>query len=114
MKGVLFYQLLICVLNIAFGLFSLVQTLDELSLDTYHSITALFNMLASTFFYCYYADRATWDLLEIGDIFYNSLWYKLPIQEQKLLIIPIQRSQMLFVLKGFEFFDCSLQLFAAV
>lgn len=54
------------------------------------------------------------NLFEVGDIFYNSLWYKLPSQEQKLLILPIQRSQKLFRLNGFGIVDCSLEVFSSV
>lgn len=96
MKAALFYQLLICVLFIAFGLFAFNQTLDEINFNTYDCMIALFSALFSTFVYCYYADGVTTDLLEIGEFFYNSLWYKLSFQEQKLLILPIERSQILF------------------
>lgn len=114
MKGILFYQTIICVINIAFGLFSLDQSLDEPSFDTFASMIALFNLLTSTFVYCYYAEGVTTDLLRVGNIFYSSLWYKLSSQEQKLLILLIQRSQIIFRLRGFEFFDCSLEVFAVV
>lgn len=114
MKGILFYQTVICVVNIAFGLFSLDQSLDDPSLDIFASIVALFNLLTSTFVCCYYAEGVTTDLLRVGDIFYNSFWYKLSSQEQKILILLIQRSQIIFRLKGFEFFDCSLEVFAVV
>lgn len=56
----------------------------------------------------------TTDLLEIGDIFYNSAWYRLPIKEQRLLALPIQRSQREFRLSGLGFLDCSLAVYSSV
>lgn len=114
MKSVLSFQLLVCVINIAFGLFSLDQTLDEFNSTAEHSIVSIFCMLSLALIYFYYADRLTVDLLEIGDVFYNLLWYKLPAQEQKLLIFPIRRAQQEFRLKGIEIFICSLQYFGTV
>lgn len=114
MKNVLFFQLLICVINIAFGLFSLDQTLNEFNSTMGHSIISIFCILSLALIYFYYGDRVTADLFKIGDIFYNSLWYKIPAQKQKLLIFPIRRAQQEFRLKGFEIFICSLEYFGAV
>lgn len=114
MKAALFFQLLICVLFIAFGLFALNQTLIELNFNTYDCMIALLSALFSTFVYCYYADGVTTDLMDICNIFYSSLWYKLPSREQKLLILPIMRSQILFRLNGFGVINCSLEVFASV
>lgn len=114
MKGILFYQMINCVINVAFDLFSLDQTLNERSTDTVHCIATLFSILLLAFIFCYYADRVTSDLLGIGDSFYNSLWYKSPFREQKLLILLIRRAQKEFRLTGFEIFDCSIEMFVMV
>lgn len=114
MKGILFFQLLSCVTNAAFALFALDLTLGELNFDTLITIMSTINVLSSTFIYCYFADGVTSDLLEIGDIFYNSLWYKLPLREQKLLFLPIQRAQKEFRLDGFGMVYCTLETFGAV
>lgn len=103
-----------CVIDVVFDLISLDQTLHQLNTTTVHNIATLFTVLALAFIFCYYADRVTVDLLEVSDIFYNSLWYKLPFQEQQLLILPIRRAQKKFRLKGYTVFECSIEVFVKV
>lgn len=114
MKGILFYQMVNCVVDVVFDLISLDQTLHQLNTSTVHSIATLFILLALAFIFCYYADRVTVDLLAVSDIFYNSLWYKLPFQEQKMLILPIRRAQKKFRLTGYTVFECSIEVFVKV
>lgn len=114
MQSVLFYQLVICVLFIAFSLFSLDQSMHEINFNTFLSTIAVLVALTPTFIYCYYADGVTADLHRVGDIFYQLLWYKLTNQEQKLLILPMQRAQQIFRMKGYGIVDCSLQIFLTV
>lgn len=88
--------------------------MEEISFNTFMSFAALLCSLIPTFLYCYFADGVTVNLFEIGDIFYKSMWYKLPNQKQRLLILPIQRSQRIFRLHGYKIVDCTLESFAAV
>lgn len=94
MSSVLFYQLFSCVLFLAFGIFALDSTLDEPGFSTFLCILILLNALIPTFVYCYFADTYSTDLLDVGDVFYNSFWYILPVKQQILMIIPIQRAQL--------------------
>lgn len=67
-------------------------------------------------FMCFYiAEWISVGLMEIGDNFYGSEWYRLlPAGQQRLLLLPIQRAQRLFRLKAMGLFECSLAVFASV
>lgn len=116
MQSILFYQLALCVLFSAFSLFAFDQSFSShgINYNTVLSLTILLCALNPTFFYCYFADGLTADLLEVGDIFFESMWYELPKQEQKLLISPIQCAQRIFRMKGYGIVDCSLEMFTKV
>lgn len=116
MQSILFYQLMSCVLFSVFSLFALDQSIfmHKIDFTTICSLAALLSALIPTFVYCYFSEGLTADLLEVSDILYESMWYKLPNQEQKLLILPIQRAQRVFRLNGFKFVACSLDTFSRV
>lgn len=114
LNGVLFYQMLCCVILIALSLTALERNADDFTYDFVISVSSLVAAFVSTFIYCMFADSLTTSLSRFGDIFYNSLWYEMPIKERALLILTIQRSQKLFRLNGYRFYDCSLESFATV
>lgn len=108
-----FYQLVACAICIALSLFAL----DYNGIFSIYTIVALYIMasaVAPTFTFCYLAERITNDLLEIGDIFYESAWYCLPAKQQTFAILLIQCSQRRFRLKGFGIVDCSISVFLSV
>lgn len=114
MQSILFYQLVNCGIFIAFGLFGMDQSLREINFDTFMCLAALICALIPIFIYCYHADGLSEDLREIGDIFFATMWYKLPHQEQKAIMLPIQRAQQIFRLNGYKIIDCSLGTFLTV
>lgn len=109
----LFYITATCTITIAFNLF-VVELNDALSFETTIAIVDLYLILGLTFAYYFLADWITSDLLMIGDVFYNSRWYRLPPKQQKLLIFPIRRAQRVLRLKSLGIVDCSLPVFASV
>lgn len=116
MQSILFYQLVNCVLFSAFSLFALDQSISthEVDYNSFVSLSALVSAFIPTFVYCYFAEGLTADLLKVGDIFYESKWYKLSNLEQRILILPIQRAQRVFQLNGYAFVACSLNVFLKV
>lgn len=74
----------------------------------------LFTSICLNFILCYYADNLSNETCGIGDELYNSQWYEMPISHQKLLLVPICRSQKIFRLTGFGIFTYSLQNFARI
>lgn len=113
MELILFNITFTCIIGIAFNL-SVIDLNDSLSLEIIVALADLLLILSLTLAYFYLSEWITSDLLEIGDIFYNAAWYRLPTMQQKLLIFPILRAGRPLHLKGLGFFDCSLALFASV
>lgn len=113
MDEVLFYILLACSSIIAFDLIAL-ESNDIFSLETAVTLYDLNTILAMTFIYCYSSEQITLMLYNIGDIFYNSMWYQLPVALQKPVIFPILRSSRVFRLRSLGLIDCSLPVFLSV
>lgn len=109
----LFYQLLLCAINLALLMFG-IDTKDTADFDTLVLILATFCLLPPTFFYCHQSENITTNLLSVTDSFYNYAWYQLPVQHQQYFRLPIQRSQTAFRLSGYGIVDCSLERFASV
>lgn len=70
--------------------------------------------ISLNFILCYYADNLTNHACGIGDEMYNSLWFEMPVLQQKLILMPICRAQIIFRLKGFGIFTYSLENFARI
>lgn len=113
MSEILFSMLLTCTVIVAFNLFAL-ESNAMFSVQTVIAVCNVGCLLPSNFTYCLLAEQVTDNLLHVGDILYDSPWYRLPLQQQKLLIIPIQRAQREFRLKSLRLINCSLAVFSAV
>lgn len=113
MEIILFNKAVMCIIAIALNLYA-VELNDTLSLEAIIAIFDLYLILSLALVYFYFAEQITSDLLDIGDMFYNSPWYHLPIRQQKLLTLPIQRAARELRFKCLNIFDCSLAVFAAV
>lgn len=112
MGPVLFVNIMLCVLVIAFNLFVL-ETAD-FNFQFISAICDIVSMPALTFAYCFLSEMLTTNLEDIAMIFYVSPWQHLPAKQQILLIYPIQRGQSTFRLKGLDLVECSLAVFTAV
>lgn len=114
MSGPLFFDLFYSVLFIAFSLFALDHSMEQINLNSIICIECLFFAILITYILCSLSEKMTQQSYRIGDTLFESKWYKLPIKEQKLLILFIQRSQKEFRLNGYKIIDCSLKTFVAV
>lgn len=113
LEVILFMMMVTSTLIFALNLFAL-ELIDAVCTETLNALLDIVFILALLFTYCYLSECMTSDLLEIGDIFYNSEWYRLRVKEQKLMAFPIQRAQSVFRLKGLGLLDCSLAVFSSV
>lgn len=113
MSVILFTRLLVCAIVVALSLFAL-QSNSLVSIDTIISMYEMFSIVVETFIYCHLSDQATTHLLNVEDIFYDCVWYMLPVKQQKLFILPMQRAQRQFYFSGLGMVDCSLETFAKV
>lgn len=108
-----FFQLLACALSLAVHMVGL--EISSIASSTFiTSVCATAIIISSTFAYCYFSENVTNDLASIGESFYSSKWYQLPINQEKLFIMPIQRSQIEFRITGLGLVDCSLVIFTSV
>lgn len=113
MEAILFNMIFTCTVVIAFNLF-VIESSDGYNFEMIIAFIDLSFMVGLTFAYFYLSEWITTDLLEIGDIFYDSPWYRLPTKHQKLLTLPIQRAGRELRLTGLGLFDCSLAVFSGV
>lgn len=113
MSGVLFSQLLFCVVSLALMLFSLNQS-GKISFTLFLKLYVLVIYLTICYIYCRLSKNITEKSYEIGDVAYNSLWYEVLVKEQKMIILTICQSQRKFQLTGLGIVDCSLETFLRV
>lgn len=112
MEFILFNITFTCVIVIACNLY--VLETNALSLATIVALVDMISIVGLTFTYSFWSDWITINLMDIGDIFYQSAWYRLPVKQQKRLVLPIQRAQRLICLRCLGLFDCSLPVFLSV
>lgn len=109
----LFSDLLTCALVIAFNLLLLDST-DHMDLRIATSLYNMATITSLTLVFCLASESITEALFGVGDAFYESPWYCLPIQHQKQLILIIARSQRELRLEGLGLIFCSLETFGRV
>lgn len=113
MSEIIFIALLTNIIILAFNLYA-VESNDLFSLEAIVGSLTIVGLLPLTFGYCYLAELMTSSLDDIGDIFYNSPWYELPAKQQKIVILPIQRTGREFSFQCLGLIDCSLVTFSSV
>lgn len=112
MSGPLFYQLVLSALVTAVDLFIIHR--NGLSSASVVACVSIITLMVPTFFYCKLSESITSHLLEIGDGFFESAWYELPMSQQKLFLMPIKRAQCEIRWMGFYIIYCSLPTFLSV
>lgn len=113
MNLIIFVITFTCIIVIAFNLivFELANSIDIAMLSAFVDSGVVIGL---TVVYFYLSEWITGDLLDIGEIFYNSSWYRLSPKQQILIKLPIQRAQRELRLSAFGLFGCSLPVFASV
>lgn len=113
MQVTLFNLTFTCVICVAFNLF-VFELIESLNVEVMVAFIDIGFVIGLTFALFYIAEWITSDLLSVGDHFYNSDWFQLPVRQQQLLVLPIQRAQRELRFKGLGLFDCSLPVFTSV
>lgn len=109
----LFFQLLICVLCLAVYMISF-ESVRVINVRVFVSIAGATSIVASTYIHCFLSELVTRNLQDIGDIFYEFPWYRLPLKQQQLFMLPILRGQEEYRMTGLGMVECSLQTFSSV
>lgn len=112
-SGVLFDVLVGCTLYLALLLFSLDQSF-VIDIQLLFNINCLLIHLIICYTYCYLFERITLKSFQIGEDAHNLMWYKMNGDQQRAMILIIQRSQIEFRLSGLGLIDCSLATFLTV
>lgn len=113
MSVVIFIILLSCVLLLVLTLLSLDQ-LTVVDFNLLYSLHSLLHYLLICYVYCHFSEIITAKSFEICYVVYSSLWYEMSVEQQKAIILIIQRSQKEFRLTGLGLVDCSLTTFTSV
>lgn len=113
MSIVLFSQLFLSAIELGFCIF-VINSNRLTRFETIAASVGCMTVLISTFVYCALSENVTKDMAAIGDGVYECVWYRLPVKQQKLFLLPIQRSQKEFRMSGLGFVRCSLNAFTSV
>lgn len=114
MSALIFYQLLMCATVVAFNMFNFMVNGVSVNFEFIVSFYELLCSVIPTFIYCFLSSEVTFSLLVIGDIYFECPWYHLHLNQQKLFILMIARSQRNFCFGGFGIVHCSLDTFLSV
>lgn len=110
---VIFLHLVCCASFIGFN-FLLLEVSDKIDLQVLSSLYVMLSDIAMNFVFCLLSENITSDLLKIGDIVYESRWYRLRTRQQALITLILARSQELFRLRALGIIPCSLDTFSRV
>lgn len=86
MKIVLFFQFICWTPTIVSALETLPTYLDTIPFDTIFAFARMVVELLAIFIYCSYADDITMNVVKIGHLFYDLLWYGMNVRKQKRVI----------------------------
>lgn len=109
----LFFQLLICAASLAVYLVGL-EASSFLELSFYVTLSGITVALVPTYLFCLLSENVSLDLGAIGASFYDCAWYQLPVRQQLMFVMPIQRGQQTYHMSGLDLVDCSLRAFTMV
>lgn len=110
---IIFVHLLCCASIIGFN-FLLLECSENIDLQVLSSLYVMLSDIAVNFIFCLLSEQITSALLRVGDIVYNSMWYRLPTRQQVLITLSLQRSQQIFRLRALGIISCSLDTFSRV
>lgn len=113
MSGVLFFQLLSCILFLALS-FLFVDKAEQFDAALVLNFQCLIMYMTVCYMYCDLSEQITEQSFEISTIVYASLWYESTPKQREALVLIMLRSQKEFRLKGFGLVNCSLPRFLMV
>lgn len=114
LSGMLFFQFFIFVMCSVLAIGSMEQSLHDFSYEFLGCSYLLILELTLIYPLCHFATNLTNESTDIADKTYNTLWYLLPLEQQKMISPIIRQGQIPFVLDGFKIFSCSMETFSKV
>lgn len=113
-SGAFFFQIVVCAIFIATILSSLDQNLQNMSYEFVININCLVLEILLNYISCSYAQSVTSNAFEVADVIYDTLWYQLPMKQQKMICMTIRLAQKPVYLQGYKIFTCSMETFLTV
>lgn len=110
----LFVQLMVFVGYLSFTLLFIDQSKDHIDFNMVLAISCFSTQCLLNLIACYFADRLEEDLLDLADVTYNLLWYKIAFKEREFMPWIIRRAQKTIRLSGFKTIECSMRTFMKV
>ncbi|XP_055309198.1 uncharacterized protein LOC129573051, partial [Sitodiplosis mosellana] len=97
----IFIQLACSVIYLACSIFLTDIIMQHFDLSIGVLCSCVFISGSNLFLYCYYGGRATIDIVSYSNLLFESAWFKLPIEFQKLVIVMIANAQIPIDYDGF-------------
>lgn len=113
LSEIIFYQMLFSAIELASYMFAMDET-QGMSLTNVTAVIGALTVLLPTYLFCKLSENVTAKLWMTGNAFYECSWYRLSAKQQKLVLLPIQRSSQEFRMNGLGIVDCSLAIFTTV
>lgn len=110
----LFVQAFNFVIFMAFVMLTIEQNIQNFSPVTIFCLVAFTTQTVTNFVTYSTAQAFTESSIEFAHIIQRSLWYRLPVHQQKKLIFTIERAEKSFLLKGAYIFQVNMEVFANV
>lgn len=114
MSPALFVQAINFVLFMAFVMLTIEQNIQQITPATFFCFMSFLTQSMTNFVTYSTAEIFTEQSHRFGHIIHESIWYELPINQQKKLRFIFERTQKPFILKGSEIFRVNMELFANV
>lgn len=92
----------------------MLQVIKAGSINIVFLILVVLMSSGSVFFYCFIGTFTTTQFFNFGDITYESLWYKFPVNLQKFLPMIIENAHVPCIYNGYNIIDLNLITFAKV
>lgn len=96
-------QFLVFVMYVVLAIRSVEQSLQSISFEFVVCIYCLLLQLLLTYLSCHFATNITIKLTDPANIIYNTRWYALPVQQQKMIVSIICQGQIRNKLSGYIF-----------
>lgn len=83
-------------------------------LEFFFQVIVVFVSLLWIILHCSYADLTTDRMEKIAEKIYDSKWLELPVELQRVSVLVISRSQILFRFNGLNIVYCTLETLGKV
>lgn len=88
--------------------------MEHPSVDIFYTLITIGTNLSNLLLYCYYGKQTTDYYAAYADCLFESQWYKLPVDLQKVMLMVIGNAQRPLFYHGFRIARMNLETFTSV